>query len=35
MDVVLGRCTGLKYLDLGLVRIGDRGATTLAGVFVD
>ena len=34
MGVVLGRCSDMKYLDLGLARIGDRGATTLAGVLV-
>ncbi len=33
MGVVLGRCTGMTYLDLGLARIGDSGATTLAGVL--
>jgi len=34
MGVVLRKCMGIQYLDLGSARIGEGGATALAGVLV-
>jgi Ran GTPase-activating protein (RanGAP) involved in mRNA processing and transport len=34
MDLVLRKCTGIQYLDLGSARIRESGATALAGVLV-
>ncbi len=33
MVVVLDKCKGIQYLDLGLVLIGDSGVTNLTGVI--